>query len=183
MEELTIFSNQGESMLVSCIYYFNDNNYYLIYTDKEIDENEYVVLHFVKVVCEVDPTTNTPQLYGVEITDDAEWKAVQSQIGAILEDKKNGTSTAVHYLEAKNLNNLKIKNSRTFRLRPDVMKSTFGMEIVKVQEETQQNNITADEGFADYKTKYLEQLNRIKELETELSEYKQKINDIKGIIE
>lgn len=181
MEELKIFSDSGNLIDVNCIYYYSNNNYYLIYTTKEIDENGYVVLYIAKIVREAVQNPSDSGLVGIKVTDEEEWKNVQTDVSKILEDKKNKTNSAVHYLDSKNLVDLKIKNSRIFRLRPDIMKESLGIELESFDKEV--NNNLDNQDFMDYKTKYLEQLNRVKELEIEISDYKQKISNIKNILE
>jgi len=181
MEELKIFSENGSLIDVNCIYYYSNSNYYFIYTTKEIDENGYVVLYIVKIVREAVQNPSDSGLVGIKVTDEEEWKNVQADVSKILEDKKNKTNTAVHYLDSKNLVNLKIRDSRIFRLRPDIMKDSFEIDLELFDKEEIDN--LDNQGFMDYKTKYLEQLNKVKELEIEISDYKQKISNIKNILE
>lgn len=182
MEELKIFSVDGNQIDVDCIYYFSNNNYYLIYTTKEIDENGYVVLNVTKIAREVINTDEgvkaTNNLVGLEITDDQEWKSVQSDVSNIIKDKKDNTNT-VRYLPSSSLVNLKIKGYRIFRLRPDILKESFGISIGKSMEEP----VNENQEFMDYKTKYLDSIEKIRELEEELNDYKQKISKIKKALE
>lgn len=182
MEELKIFSVDGNQIDVNCIYYFSNNNYYLIYTTKEMDENGYVVLNVTKIAREVintdDGVKATDNLIGLEIIDDSEWKAVQTDISNIIKDKKDNTNT-VRYLPSSSLVNLKIKGFRVFRLRPDILKESFGIVLENQKKEMTNEN----QEFMDYKTKYLDSIDRIRSLEEELNDYKQKISKIKKVLE
>lgn len=185
MEELQIFSIDGKPIDVDCIYYFSNNNYYLIYTTREIDENGYVVLNITKIAREVINTDegmrSTGNLVGLEITDDNEWKSVQIDINNIINDKKNKTST-IHYLPASSLINLKINGFRVFRLRPDILKEAFGI-VVNDSNDDQDFTEESNQEFMDYKTKYLDSIDKIRELENEINDYKQKIEKIKKVLE
>jgi len=105
-----------------------------MYTEKEIDENGYVVLHLVQVGKEMK---NTPQgpvdtgyMIGVEITDQNEWGAVQQSITKIVEDKKNNTqSEGIQYLPISMLSTLKIMSKKTFRLMRSVIEGNFGVDL------------------------------------------------------
>lgn len=183
MEELKIFSVDGNQIDVNCIYYFSNNNYYLIYTTKEIDENGYVILNVTKIAREVinaeEGIKPTDSLVGLEITDDIEWKNVQTDISNIIKDKKENTNT-VRYLPSSSLVNLKVKGFRIFRLRPDILKGSFG---ITGEQQVEQQTVDDNQEFMDYKTKYLESVEKIRELEEELNGYKQKISKVKKVLE
>ena len=84
MEELKIFSVDGNQIDVDCIYYFSNNNYYLIYTTKEIDENGYVV---------ADESTKT-NVEGVYAVGDVRTKAFRQVVTAVSDG-----AVAVYYAE------------------------------------------------------------------------------------
>ena len=120
MEEIKIYLN-GVETLVNGLLFVNDGKYYFVYTLKEIDENDYVVLYVSKVGKEVinTPTgvSDTGNMLGVSITDQEEWTNVQKCISGIVNDKKNKTATAVQYVSTNILKNLKIQDTKTFRLK------------------------------------------------------------------
>lgn len=185
MEELKIFSIDGNQIDVNCVYYFSDNNYYLIYTTKEIDENGYVVLNVTKIAREVINTEEgmkaTDNLVGLKITDETEWKSVQTDVSDIINDKKQNTN-AVRYLPASSLVNLKIQGFRVFRLRPDILQESFGI-VVDPESNSSKKEPELNQEFMDFKTKYLDSLDKIRELEEEVNNYKQMVSKIKKVLE
>lgn len=108
------------------IFYLYNSKYYFIYTENEIDENGYIVLHLVKVGKEIINTqsgkVDTGNMVGIEIADPSEWRIVQDSITKIVDDKKNNTQNPdIQYLPINMLSNLKIMNKKTFRLIKNVV--------------------------------------------------------------
>lgn len=134
MDKVKIILENGIEKEVDGIFYLYNTKYYFMYTEKEIDENGYVVLHLVQVGKEMK---NTPQgpvdtgyMIGVEITDQNEWGAVQQSITKIVEDKKNNTqSEGIQYLPISMLSTLKIMSKKTFRLMRSVIEGNFGVDL------------------------------------------------------
>ena len=147
------------------LFYVYNSKYYFIYTERELDENGYVILYMTQVGKETTNTqmgiVETGYMIGVEITDPEEQKNVQTSVSYIVEDKKNGTvNPAIQYLPITMLTNLKIISKKRFRLLKTIMidnfKLSFEDEIIK-KEETQNvldelkpvdNTILTNEGVA-----------------------------------
>ena len=134
MDKVKIILENGVEKEVDGIFYLYNTKYYFMYTEKEIDENGYVVLHLVQVGKEMKNTQQGPvdtgYMIGVEITDQNEWGAVQQSITKIVEDKKNNTqSEGIQYLPINMLSTLKIMSKKTFRLMRSVIEGNFGVDL------------------------------------------------------
>ena len=161
---------------VQGIYYISNNNYYFLYTEKQRDENGYIILNIVKVLQEVvnTPTGQAPtgNLVGLSITDEEEWKNVQKDISNIIDDKQNKKREAVRYLDINLLQKLIVKSTRIFRLKNEIYKKTF-----KIDNENLDNNL-----ILDFKNRYYEETEKNRQLEEEIKNLKEKLNQIKNII-
>ena len=142
---------------VQGIYYISNNNYYFLYTEKQRDENGYIILNIVKVLQEVvnTPTGQAPtgNLVGLSITDEEEWKNVQKDISNIIDDKQNKKREAVRYLDINLLQKLIVKNTRVFRLKEEMYNKTFGAKIVEKENKVEApkfENITVFEENEKY---------------------------------
>ncbi|MBQ9318070.1 MAG: hypothetical protein IJR82_00355 [Bacilli bacterium] len=172
--EITIDNSQKK---VDGIYYISGNSYYFLFTEKERDENDYIILKIVKVLQEVvnTPTgqNTTGNLVGVAITDDQEWKNVQKDITNIIDDKQNKKLESVRYLDINLLQKLIIKDSKVFRLKEEMYNKVFKV-----------NNHNEDAGnlILDYKNRYYEETDKNRKLEEEIKILKEKLNQIKNII-
>lgn len=143
MDSVKVYLENGQEKEVNGIYYIFNSKYYFMYTEKEIDENGYVVLHLAQIGKEVKSTPSGNQetgfLIGLEIADPEEWKLVQSSITKIVDDKRNGTaSPEIQYLPINMLSNLKIVSKKTFRLMQSVMLESFKIDVSNTQPLVQQ---------------------------------------------
>jgi len=134
MDRFKIIINGGAETEVDGIFYLYNSKYYFTYTQKEIDENGYVVFHLVQVGKEIQNTPNGPldtgYMIGMEISDPEEWKNVQGSITKIVEDKKNGTqSDQIQYLPQNMLSILKVISSKKFRLAKNVVEENLKLNI------------------------------------------------------
>ena len=112
------------------LFYIYDSKYYFIYTEKELDENGYVILYMSQVGKETKNTENGPvdtgYMVGVEITNPEEQQKVQTSISYIVEDKKNNTiNPQIQYLPMSMLINLKIVSKKRFRLLKTIVTDNF----------------------------------------------------------
>lgn len=124
------------------LFYIYDSKYYFIYTEKEVDENDYVVLYMTQVGKETINTQNGPidtgYMIGVEITNPEDQQKAQTSISYIVEDKKNNTvNPQIQYLPMNMLNNLKIVSKKRFRLLKSIMINNFKLEF-----ETEVNTVS-----------------------------------------
>ena len=143
MENVKILLD-GIEKNVSGLFYVYNSKYYFIYTEKEVDENDYVILYMTQVGKEIKNTENGPvdtgYMLGVEINNPEEQQTVQTSISYIVEDKKNGTTNPqIQYLPMSMLTNLKIVSKKRFRLLKSIMIDNF-----KLQFESPINNATVN---------------------------------------
>ena len=131
MENIKIILENGTEKEVNALFYLYNSSYYFIYTEKEIDENGYVILKLVQVGKEVknteSGTVETGYMIGVAPTD---WGSVQKSVTQIVEDKKNGTaSPEIQYLPMTMLTKLKISSNKTIRLMKSALEQYFGVKF------------------------------------------------------
>lgn len=131
MEKVKIILENGIEKEVSSIFYLYNSKYYFIYTEKEIDENNYVVFNIVEVGKEIINTENGPldtgYMVGIEVNDN---KEMQNAITKIVNDQKNGTQDPeIIYLPITMLSTLKIINKKTFRLLKNVVEENFKINL------------------------------------------------------
>lgn len=133
MENVKILIDGIQKEVYGLFYIFN-SKYYFIYTEKELDEKDYVLLYMTQVAKETKKTetgvVDTGFMVGMEITDSDEQKNVQASISYIVEDKKNNTiNPQIQYLPMSMLSNLKIVSKKRFRLLKSVMVNNFKMNF------------------------------------------------------
>jgi len=190
------------------IFYIYESKYYFIYTEKEIDENGYVVLYMTQVGKEIINTelgpTDTGNMIGVEIIDNEQQKAVQTSISYIVEDKKNNTlNPQIQYLPNSMISNLKIVSKKRFRLLKNIMINNFKLDFddridislnyspnqvesendKQINSQAFSNNVGENNVIIDYRSKYFEEEEKNKELQAQIDELTQKLNEIKKVIE
>lgn len=125
MNELLIVSDDNSSSKNYGIYYTINNRFYLIYTNKDKDEKNYVIMHIAKVLKEVNNTPEgivpTGKYIGIDITDASEWETAIVNINEVISNKQKNTPTSVTFLPITEINGIGVKSSRTFKLREDVV--------------------------------------------------------------
>lgn len=136
MENVKIFID-GIQKDVYGLFYIYNSKYYFIYTEKELDENDYVILYMTQVAKETQKTeagvVDTGFMVGMEITDTEEQKNVQTSVSYIVEDKKNNTiNPQIQYLPMSMLTNLKIISKKRFRLLKSIMVNNFKINFDNV---------------------------------------------------
>lgn len=240
MNGLLIENINGEKINTWGMYYSSNGKFYTIFTLKEKDELGYILLNISKVLKEVtngpDGVTVTDNYVGVEITDPTEWEMVKTDIGNVVSDKQNNTKSNIEYLSTKEIEGIKIKSSKVFKLREDVINNMMDtipeeplptpvpldditnteepiseqlveqkpydmvQELADETPEESQNQTVEPEisekpveepvkqevintGLVDYEQRYLEEVARRQQLEEEVEILKNKINNIKSIIE
>lgn len=133
MENVKIFID-GIQKDVYGLFYVFDSKYYFIYTEKEVDENGYVILYMSQVGKETKNTETGPvdtgYMVGVEVTNPEEQQKVQTSISYIVEDKKNNTTNPqIQYLPMSMLTNLKIVSKKRFRLLKSIVVDNFKLSF------------------------------------------------------
>ena len=126
------------------VFYIYNSKYYFIYTEKEVDENGYVILYMTQVGKETKNTPNGPvdtgYMVGVEVVDAEEQKKAQASVSYIVEDKKNGTTNPeIQYLPINMLVNLKIGSKKRFRLLKSIMMENFKLTFEDLSTNIVQN--------------------------------------------
>lgn len=158
-----IISNSNVS--VHAIYFFSNNNYYLIYTLGETDENDFVLLYIAKILQEVINTDNGPQptgyLVGTTILNPEEYVLVKNDIASIIDAKQNGVDSPVTYIDPSNFSQLKIRDTKIFRLKRMVFEQLFGEGIVVPKKTSNYEDI-------DIENKYKIEKERNDELSAEI---------------
>jgi hypothetical protein len=209
MENIKIILDGVQKDVYGLFYIFN-SKYYFIYTEKEVDENDYVILYMSQIGKETKNTETGPvdtgYMVGVEVSNPEEQQNAQASISYIVEDKKNNTiNPLIQYLPMSMLTNLKIISKKRFRLLKSVMMENFKLqfessqemesledssskievplgEVDPVQEQTNLENNDSDV-IIDYRSKYFEIEEKNKELQVQITELRQKLDDIKKVIE
>ena len=124
MNKIDIVDINGNKINVYGIYYISNNNYYFIYSKGEQDNDNHVIFYVVKILQEVTNGVSGPTptgfLIGLRINDENEYNLVKNDITNIVKDLESNTNSAVRYLDLSMLNNLKIKDNRTFKLGIDI---------------------------------------------------------------
>ena len=193
MDKLNVLLENGTQKEVDCIFYLYNQKYYFIYTEKELDENDYVLMNVVQVGKEVKQTLNGPVdtgfLIGIDSNNPDENQDIQLSITKIVEDMKNKSqSEDIKYLPISMLSNLKIVSKKTFRLLRNVVEQYFGLSLSSNSNNTSNSMITNQESksepdiIVDYRSKYFEEQEKNEELEKTITDLKTKLDSIKGII-
>ena len=129
MNKIDIIDIDGNKINVYGIYYISNNNYYFIYSKGEHDNDNHVIFYVVKILQEVTNGISGPAptgyLIGLRINDENEYNLVKIDITNIVNDIESNTNGAVRYLDLSMLNNLKIKDNRTFKLGVDISNKIF----------------------------------------------------------
>ena len=174
MNKIDIIDNNGNKINVYGIYYISNNNYYFIYSKGEQDNDNHVIFYVVKILQEVtngvSGPTPTGYLIGLRINDENEYNLVKNDITNIVNDIESNTNSAVRYLDLSMLNNLKIKDNRTFKLGVDISNKIFNNS----DNEVNNTNITTNN--------YDELVKENELLKQKIEELNKKIELIKDIV-
>lgn len=133
MEKVKIILESGVEKEVDSIFYLYNSKYYFIYTEKEIDDNGYVLFNLVEVGKEIKNTENGPldtgYMVGMEVTDNL---VMQNSITKIVNDQKQGTQDPeIIYMPMTMLSTLKIISKKTFRLMKNVVEDNFKITLLE----------------------------------------------------
>ena len=188
MDLLNITLEDGTQRQVHGLFYLYNSKYYFIYTENEVDEKGYVVLHLSQVGKEVVNTpsgrVDTGNMIGVEISDPEEWKMVQASITKIVDDKKNNRqSPEITYFNASMVNGIKILSKKTFRLLKTLIADCFNLNIEETAYNQNDNQVDNGDEIIDYRSSYFEEQSRNKMLQSKVDDLSDKIARIKEIIE
>lgn len=188
MDLLTITLEDGTEKQVHGIFYLYNSKYYFIYTENEVDEKGYVVLHLTQVGKEVVTTpdgkrVDTGKMIGVEVSDQEEWKLVQNSITKIVDDKKNNTqSPEINYFDTSMINGIKILSKKTFRLLKSLIADCFNLDIQEPVNNQNNNQVEETNQIIDYRTSFFEEQSKNQMLQSRIDDLNEKISKIKEII-
>ncbi len=173
---------------VDALYYLSNNNYYMIYTDLQTDENDFIILHIVKILQEVVNTSNGPQptgyLIGTTINNDDEYNLVKQDIAGIIDAKQNNLEGNVHFLDASTLNGIKIRDTKIFRLKRMVYEQVFGSDDTNNTEVYVNSNVTANtnDSSGSFEERYYKEVEKNKELQTRINDLNNKLDSIRNML-
>ncbi len=192
MSKLIIKNFDNNKVEVDVIRYFKyKNTNYLIYTLNEIDEKGFTKLYIVKIMKQFN------LLVAKTIKDEQEWKQIQQIVKELVTELKNNKLNEFVDLDIENLNDIKIKEARYFKLDKKLLSiltvNNEENQKEKFDELPSMNEISpvpiteVNDNSSDYKTMYLElkkdndELNNIMaDMLIELGEYRSKYGKLEG---
>ena len=165
-------------------YFINNDTEYLIYSLNEIDESGYTKLYASKII----------GTKACIITDNDEWTLIKEIIKEIVRNNRDGSELHIIDLDEDGLNDIVLQDTRVFKLQGNLVNLLSDnknvKEKVKVVPEEEIKDEEIEEVSLDYEELYKEQLEKNKELETEIEsleeqidKYKELVNKIKEIVE
>ncbi len=192
MSKLIIKNFDNNKVEIDVIRYFKyKNTNYLIYTLNEIDEKGFTKLYIVKIMKQFN------LLVAKTIKDEQEWKQIQQIVKELVTELKNNKLNEFVDLDIENLNDIKIKEARYFKLDKKLLSiltvNNEENQKEKLDELPSMNEISpvpiieVNDNSSDYKTMYLElkkdndELNNIMaDMLIELGEYRSKYGKLEG---
>lgn len=192
MSKLIIKNFYNNKVEIDVIRYFKyKNTNYLIYTLNEIDEKGFTKLYIVKIMKQFN------LLVAKTIKDEQEWKQIQQIVKELVTELKNNKLNEFVDLDIENLNDIKIKEARYFKLDKKLLLiltvNNEENQKEKLDELPSMNEISpvpiteVNDNSSDYKTMYLElkkdndELNNIMaDMLIELGEYRSKYGKLEG---
>ena len=197
MNKISIKDVNNQIIDATLVRYFKyKNTNYLIYTFNDIDEKGFVKLYLVKIMKQFN------EWIAKTIKDEEEWKRMQLIVKNILKEIKNDNIESFIDLNISDIQNIKIKEARYFKLDKKLMqmlsvdKSTENIDDIKLEQLPNMEDIAPvkikmneeiSEENIDYKALYMElkkdndELNEImSDMLLELAEYHTKYGKIEG---
>lgn len=124
VKKIAILNSENKETEVNVVRYFKyENDYFLIFTYDEMDENGKQKLYFVQILDELG------EKVARNITDMDEWNDIQKMIKDAIKQIKKGNDNNVEMLNVYELNNIKIDNPREFKVDPKLVK-LLNMDII-----------------------------------------------------
>lgn len=197
MNKISIKDVNNQIIDATLVRYFKyKNTNYLIYTFNDIDEKGFVKLYLVKIMKQFN------EWIAKTIKDEEEWKRMQLIVKNILKEIKNDNIESFIDLNISDIQNIKIKEARYFKLDKKLMqmlsvdKSTENIDDIKLEQLPNMEDIAPvkikmneeiSEENIDYKALYMElkkdndELNEImSDMLLELADYHTKYGKIEG---
>ena len=186
MSKLKIKSFDNSNIEIDVVRYFKyKNTNYLIYTLNETDEKDFIKLYIVKIMKQFN------LLIAKTIKDEQEWKQLQQIIKKLVTELKNNELNDFVDLSLDNLDNIKIKEARYFKLDKkilSILSNEFGeSKLLDELPSMKEISPVPIQEACDYKEMYLKLQNDNEELNNvmadmliELGEYRSKYGKIEG---
>lgn len=186
MSKLNIKSFDNSNIEIDVVRYFKyKNTNYLIYTLNETDEKNFIKLYIVKIMKQFN------LLIAKTIKDEQEWKQLQQIIKKLVTELKNNELNDFVDLSLDNLDNIKIKEARYFKLDKkilSILSNEFGeSKLLDELPSMKEISPVPIQETCDYKEMYLklqsdnEELNNIMaDMLIELGEYRSKYGKLEG---
>lgn len=186
MIKLNIKSFDNSNIEIDVVRYFKyKNTKYLIYTLNETDEKNFVKLYIVKIMRQFN------LLIAKTIKDEQEWKQIQQIIKKLVTELKNNELNDFVDLNVDNLNSIKIKEARYFKLDKNILtilsNNLTESKLLDELPTLEEISPVPIHESCDYKEMYLklqndnEELNNIMaDMLIELGEYRSKYGKLEG---
>lgn len=124
MRKIVVLNSENIETSVSVVRYFKyKNDYFLIFTYDEVDENGKQKLYIVQILDELG------EKVARNITDIDEWNDIQVMIKDSIKQIKKGNDNNVEMLNVYELNNVKIDSPREFKVDPKLV-NLLNMDII-----------------------------------------------------
>lgn len=172
-----------EYLDIEVIRYFTSNeNEYLIYSLNETDEAGYIKLYASKI----------SQDKACIITDNDEWDLIKQIIKEIVRNNRDGQELSIIDLDEERLLDITLQDTRVFKLQGNLVtllsENKNVIKHVSLEEDEIQDEIIEEN--LDYEVLYNEQLNKNNELQNEIEvlqqeidKYKEKLSNIKDLLD
>ncbi len=159
-------------------YFLNNDTEYLIYSLNEIDESGYTKLYASKIIGS----------RACMITDSDEWNIIKEIIKEVVRCNRDGSELNIIDLNEDNLNDIVLQDTRVFKLQGNLVNllsenKKVSKQIVEENEELLEDVPEEEILEENYEELYNIELEKNKELEKQLNEYKEIISKIKEIVE
>lgn len=116
MKKIFVYDASSNKVQVDLVKYFKYNyTNYFIYTANETDEKGFIKLYVVNVMKELG------NIISYNITDEDDWKKLQSIIKTIIKEIKENKQKSFETLDSDVLDNIKIEDARFFKLDPKLV--------------------------------------------------------------
>lgn len=155
-------------------YFMNNDVEYLIYSLNEIDESGYTKLYASKIIGSK----------ACIITENDEWNIIKEIIKEIVRCNRDGSELNIIDLDENNLDDIILQDTRVFKLQGNLVNLlSENKKVTKPIEEEMLDEPIEEILEENYEELYKLELEKNKELENQLNEYKSIIDKIKEIVE
>lgn len=166
---------EQDSLDIDVIRYFMNNNIeYLIYSLNEIDNLGYTKLYASKII----------GAKACIIEDNEEWNIIKEIIKQIVRCNREGNTLELIDLPEQNLNDIILQDNRVFKLQGNLVNLlSENKKIKNINSGIIELELIEETKDEDYFQLYQKELEKNKQLEEQIVNYKNVINKIKEIVE